>query len=253
MDLGFLNEISLTKTEARVRSASVDTTPAEGAHLRLFSDGRIFPASQLVEDHSLEYVAKGEEVGNGFDIVDTLNYPNYPQDNPRLVMIALVSKDSPKVDLFGSVGYSPEGGAPKTSVLTQGSSTTGKWLIEMLQEVYGVKDLFEQERYVDLVINTDFSLTTENNIYHFPKRINRGDNKGDITYQRRTDTALWPLTMIEREEEITEVVESETQQQATKDAVEEELDQCPAQDDLAEEMSTDDIFLEDENEISDSE
>lgn len=196
MDLGFLNEISLTKTEARTRSASIDTTPASGAHLRLFSDGRIFPAAQTVVDHSLEYVAKGEEVGNGYDIIDTEHFPNYPKGNPRLVMIALVSKDMPKVDLFGSVGYNPDGGEPKTSVLTQGSSTTGKWLITLLEEVYG-DDLFpEGTRFVDLIINTDFGITTPNNIYQFPKAVNRGPNKGEVKYQRRTDTELWPLTVL---------------------------------------------------------
>lgn len=196
MDLGFLNDISLTKTEARTRSASIDTTPASGAHLRLFSDGRIFPATQIVEDHSLEYVAREEEVGNGYDIIDTDHFPNYPKGNPRLVMIALVSKDAPKVDLFGSVGYDKSNGEAKSSVLTQGSSTTGKWLITLLEEVYG-EDLFsEGTRFIDLVINMDFGITTPNNIYQFPKFTNRGPNKGEVKYQRRTDTELWPLTVL---------------------------------------------------------
>ena len=195
MDLGFLNDISLTKTEARTRSASIDTTPADGTHLRLFSDGRIFPAAQIVEDHSLEYVAREEEVGNGYDIIDTDHFPNYPKGNPRIVMIALVSKDAPKVDLFGSVGYDKSNGEAKSSVLTQGSSTTGKWLITLLEEVYGEELFPEGTRFVDLVINTDFGITTPNNIYQFPKFTNRGPNKGEVKYQRRTDTELWPLTV----------------------------------------------------------
>jgi len=259
MNLDFLNDISLTKTESRVRSASVDTTPAEGAHLRLFSDGRIFPASQLVEDHSLEYVAKGEEVGRGFDIIDTANFPNYPQDNPRLVMVALVDKDMPKVDLFGSVGYNPEGGAPKTSVLTQGSSTTGKWLIDLLQEVYGIADLFVDNRFVDLVINSDFGLTTENNIYHFPKRVNRGEHKGDVTYQRRTDTEMWPLTLLVQPEEILEVVEQEEQQESMEDSAaeflsklgEDEITEENTEDTVKEPQAADDSFIADENELLD--
>lgn len=257
MDLNFLNDISLTKTESRTRNASVDTTPAEGADLRLFSDGRIYPAAQLVEDHSLEYVAKGEEVGNGFDIIDTTNFPNYPQESPRLVMVALVSKDMPKVDLFGSVGYNPNGGAPKTSVLTQGSGTTGKWLIDMLQEVYGITDLFTNARFVDLKINDDFGLTTENNIYHFPKRVNRGEHKGDVTYQRRTDTEMWPLTLLIQPEEITEVVDQEEKEESMESATSEFLANI-GEDEITKENTedtveetVDDNFIADENELVD--
>lgn len=228
MDLGFLNDISLTKTEARTRSASIDTTPVDGADLRLFSDGRMYPAAQLVEDHSLEYVAKGEEVGNGYDIIDTKHFPNYPQANPRLVMVALTAKDNPKVDLFGSVGYNPDNSA-KSSVLTQGSSTAGKWLIDMLLEVYG-EDLFGENKFVDLIINLDFGLTTPNNIYQLPKKVNRGINKGDITYQRRTDTELWPLTLLVAEDVIVEdetspiMEEVADQPQTEESSVEETID-----------------------------
>ena len=253
MDLGFLNDISLTKTETKTRNASVDTTPEMGAHLRLMADGRIFPSAQLVEDHSLEYVAKGEEVGRGFDIIDTSLFPNYPQENPRLVMVALVDKDMPKVDLFGSVGYNPEGGAPKTSVLTQGSSTTGKWLINLLEEVYGVV-LFEDERYVDIVINADFGLTTENGIYHFPKRVNRGDHKGDVTYQRRTDTEMWPLTFLV-DPTVKEEVKEEVLEEEPKDDFLASLETDPTADQVEaeiEEVEGNDAkesFIMDENEI----
>ena len=171
MDLTFLNDISLEKTVVNTRVSSIDHVPANGAQLRLFKDGKIFPSAQLVEDHSLEYVAKEEEVGNGYDIVDTQHYPNYPQDNPRLVMVAIASKNLPKVDLFSSVGYNPDANAsPKSSVLTQGSSTTGKWLITMLEEVYDLELFPEGVNFVDLVISTEFGLTTPNNIYHLPQQ-----------------------------------------------------------------------------------
>lgn len=210
MDLTFLNDISLEKTVVNTRTSSVDHVPTNGAQLRLFKDGKVFPSAQLVDDHSLEYVAKGLEVGNGYDIIDTTHFPNYPQDNPRLVMVAVASKDSAKVDLFSSVGYNPDG-TPKTSVLTQGSGTTGKWLITMLEEVYGEELFPEGVNFVDLVINTEFGLTTPNNIYHLPKRVARGANKGDMTYQRRTDTTLWPLTVLTpTTDEIVEVVDEES-------------------------------------------
>ncbi len=265
MDLQFLNDISLVKTETKTRHTSVDTTPAQGAHLRLMADGRIFPSAQLVEDHSLEYVAKDEEVGQGFDIIDTSKFINYPQENPRLVMVALVDKDMPKVDLFGSVGYNPEGGAPKTSVITQGSSTTGKWLIALLEEVYGVV-LFEDERFVDLIINTDFGLTTPNNIYHFPKTVNRGDHKGETTYQRRTDTEMWPLT-IAPSSVVTVVTEPTIEEEAAAEVAPLETEQVADQlevgsnsaddflaslenDDTKEEENTDtESLIKDENEI----
>lgn len=244
MDLGFLNDISLVKTEAtRTRSASIDTTPADGADLRLFADGRMFPAAQTAEDNSLEYVAKGEEVGNGFDIVDTAHFPNYPKGQPRLVMIALVAKDLPKVDLFGQVGYNPDN-TPKTSVLTQGSSTAGKWLIELLKEVYDI-EFAEGQKYIDLKINTAFAQTTPNNIYQFPKRVTRGENKGEMTYQRRTDTALWPLTVIETED-------SEVTSESTAEPAEQTLtDNNPPDMEMDIESGTDPMIT-DENEIVDN-
>lgn len=215
MNLDFLNEISLEVTpqkETQARTA-VDKAPTNGAHLRLFKDGRIYPSQELVDEYNLEYVAKGEEVGQGFDIVDTQNFPNYPEGSPRILMIAYTSKDNPKVDLFGSTGYN-EDGTPKSSVTSQGTSTTGKWLIPLLEEVYDVELFPEGVRYVDLMINTEFELTTPNNIYHMPKTVTRGEKKGEVTYVRRTDTALCPLTIMEdvvkEEEAVVEEVVEET-------------------------------------------
>lgn len=194
MNLDFFTDISLTESEVKTRG-TVDTMPVSGAQLRLFKDGRMFPSADLVKNHNLEYVSKGEVTGNGFDIIDSQHSPHYPQGNPRVVMISLVSKSLPKVDLFGSVGYN-EDGSPKTNVISQGSSTTGKWLIELLEEVYG-EELFNENKFVDLVINEQIGLTTPNNIYQMPKKVSRGTNKGNISYERRTDTELWPLTLME--------------------------------------------------------
>jgi len=195
MNLDFFTDISLTASEVKTRG-TIDTTPVPGSHLRLFKDGRLFPSEELVKTHNLEYVDKGEVTGNGFDIIDSKKSPHYPQESPRVVMIALVSKSLPKVDLFGSVGYNKDG-TPKTSVLTQGSSTTGKWLITLLEEVYEEELFSGENRFVDLVVNEQFGVTTPNNIYQMPKTTSRGTNKGEITYQRRTDTTLWPLTVME--------------------------------------------------------
>ena len=210
MNLDFLNDISLKATEVKASRAHVDTAPVSGADLRLFKDGRVYPSQELIDTHNLEYVNKGDETGNGFDIVDTQNFPNYPEGQPRLVMVALTSKDNAKVDLFGSVGYN-EDGTPKTTVATQGSKTTGAWLITLLEEVYG-EDLFpEGVRFVDLKIRTEFGLNTPNNIYHLPKTVARGVNKGDITYTRRTDTTLWPLVVLTLEEAEEETVTDDAQ------------------------------------------
>jgi hypothetical protein len=215
MNLEFLKDMSLESTEVRTRSAAVETIPMDGADLRLFSDGRIYPSAQLVEDHNLEYVAKGtdeekDDVGNGFDIIDTKLFSGYDQSNPRLVMVALVKKNLPKVDLFGRTSYDSKTFEPKSSVIDQGAATTGVWLIELLEEVYG--PIFTDDAtFVDLKINVEFGVKTGNNIYHLPKKVARGEKKGEITYQRRTDTALWPLTVFEitREEVLEEVAEEE--------------------------------------------
>lgn len=212
MNLDFLNEINLVETPEKARTSrgpQVDHTPAEGATFRLFSDGRIYPSQEFVDTHNLEYVNKGEEVGNGLDIIDTINFPNYPEGAPRLVMVALTSKDNKKVDLFGSVGYN-EDDTPKRSVTEQGSSTTGKWLIPMLEEVYGITLFPEGVKFVDLVVNTQFGLETTNGIYLMPKVVARGERKGEITYERRTNTKLWPLTVYEVEDMTEEMEEEET-------------------------------------------
>lgn len=196
MNLDFLSEVKLAKTEVKTRATSIDTVPATGAALRLFKDGRIFPSAQFVEDWSLEYVSKGEAVGNGLDIIDTDHFTSYPKTAPRIAMVALASKDLPKVDLFGSVGYN-EDNTPKTSVLTQGSKTTGAALITMLEEVYGVQLFANDERFVDLVVSTEHGLTTPNGIYQLPTKVARGDKKGQLDYKRRTNTELWALTLLE--------------------------------------------------------
>lgn len=211
MNLDFLRNVSLEESPARqTRTSSVDHAPTNGADLRLFKDGKIYPSAELVEECNLEYVEKdAEEVGNGFDIVDTKEFPNYPEGQPRLVMIALTPKNNAKVDLFGSVGYE-EDGTPKKSVLEQGSSTTGKWLIELLEDVYGDELFPEGIKYVDLVINSEFGLTNENNIYHMPKVVTRGEKKGEVKYERRTNTTLWPLTIMSLESiEIQSVLDQE--------------------------------------------
>jgi hypothetical protein len=200
MNLDFLKDLSLKETVVTTSRSHVDIAPAVGADLRVFKDGRVFPSADFVTTHNLEYVSKGDAVGNGFDIVDTNEFPGYPEGTPRLVMVALTAKDNPKVDLFGSVGYDDDN-KPKAEVTKQGSSTTGKWLIPMLEEVYGEELFPEGIRYVDLVIKTEFGITTPNNIYLLPKKVTRGANKGTPSYQRRTDTTLWPLVVFTLEEE----------------------------------------------------
>jgi 5-hydroxyisourate hydrolase-like protein (transthyretin family) len=209
MNLDFLKDISLVESPAKQTRThtSVEHVPTNGADFRLFKDGKVYPSAEVTDGHNLEYVEKDAEVvGNGYDIIDTNNFPNYPEGQPRLVMVALTSKANPKVDLFGSVGYE-EDGTPKKSVLNQGSSTTGKWLIELLEEVYGDELFPEGVRYVDLVINKEFGMTNANNIYHMPKTVTRGEKKGEVTYVRRTSTTLWPLTIMTLEDTVEEVVE----------------------------------------------
>lgn len=205
MNLDFLNTISLTKTEARkTRNASQDTMPVNGADLRVFTDGRIYPSAQFAQDNSLEYVAKDEKVGNGLDVIDTEHFGNYPREATRILMVSLGSKDEPKIDMFKSVGYDDQG-APRNSVLTQGSKSFGITLLEMVEEVYSIT---ATEGYLDLVISTSHGLTTPNDIYLLPTKVARGDKKGQLDFKRRTNTTLWPLTVWEAK---TDVVEPKTE------------------------------------------
>lgn len=215
MDFSFLKNTTLNKVEEKTQATNKNTStkklernPTNGASLRLFKDGSIYPSQECVDNYDLEYnertlTTTSPTDGNGFDIIDSRQWNMYPEDATPVVFIAAVPKKSGLVDLFASA--KKEG----ISVMTQGSKTFGPTLIQMLEEVYNV-ELFKDSKYVDLVIVEDTAMTAEDGIYNVPKTVAKGENKGMMTTKRRENITVNPLALF-------------TQPTQEEDNVEEEL------------------------------
>lgn len=206
----------VVKEEVKRTSVAVSKNP-DGMKLRLFKDGSIYPSFELVQRFNLEYPNREEAelARNGFDVVDSRSWTQYPQGADNYIFICATPKDQAKVDLFANVRYK-EDGAPTSSVLTQGSKRPE--LIEMIREVYNlgvvsvedvdqaveVDKLFGESNYVDLEVHTDVVLPTTTNIFHLPKRISRGPKVGQLDTVRRENSVFNPLTVVSNnvEEEV---------------------------------------------------
>jgi hypothetical protein len=115
----------------------------------------------------------------------------FPANAPQTyILIAPVSKVSPKVDLFGSVKYN-EDGTPVNSVMEQGGGTFGEQLLEMITEVYGIT--LEKGSFLDLEVKAEVVVKSPNDVYFIPKTIARGEKKGQITVVRRENITVMPL------------------------------------------------------------
>jgi hypothetical protein len=162
------------------------------SELRIYWDGSIYPSAKAVETWNLEYPSSTAAVkGNGFDVIDSRKFTNTAASTTPFLMITAIPKNEAKIDIFGSCRY--DGIAPMSSVMTQGSNTFGETLLTMLKEVYGT--VVEKGDYVDLDIIVDNELaeslaTSTNNIYHIPKTISRGPDKGTQSYTRRENLTM---------------------------------------------------------------
>lgn len=203
MNFDFLKETKLNKVED-VRKGEpskgrvvIERNPTNGASLRLFKDGSIYPSQEVVDKYYLEYGL--DHLNNGFDIIDSRQWNQYPQDAQPVVFIAAVPKKSGLVDLFASAKKED------VSVMSQGSKTFGPTLIQMLEEVYGYKpaigeepffnDIFNGKKYIDLLIVEDVTLPSLDGIYNVPKTVAKGEKKGQQTTKRRENIVVNPLTI----------------------------------------------------------
>jgi hypothetical protein len=157
--LGFLKNVVVAAQEqpkpGRNGGGGVkkEWNPASGLVIRLWKDGSVFPSQELVDFFQLEYsnalteeqlaeikegLAEKPFRGNGFDVIDSRDFPAFNLGDQRVLIIAPAEKDLPKVDLFSSVGYN-EDGTPKVTVMDQGAVTFGKdFLIPRIEEIYGI-------------------------------------------------------------------------------------------------------------------
>ncbi len=213
MSFDFLKNIKLEDnktvipTKERGKRSTMLVNPT-GLRIRLFKDGRVFPSAELIEKFDLEFRSKDSDTkGNGFDVVRTDKYANYPQTGyPHVILVAATKRELGKVDLFASCNYVTEKtleknpelvlGAPMSSVLEQGTATFGLTeLIPMLKEIYGF-EFTEDQKFVDLEIDTETVLSTSDGIYFLPKLITRGKDAGKLEMQRRENIQLMPLSIV---------------------------------------------------------
>jgi hypothetical protein len=139
--------------------------------------------------------------GNGFDFIDSRTWKGFVGEG-KMLFVAPAAKDLAKVDIFGSTKYTGDG-TPVNSVYEQGSKTFGhEVLLPAVEEVYGVK-LSDEKEYVDLLIVDELDLGDGNvininekfskKIAHFPKKVLRGDAKGQSDYEKRENAIVWGL------------------------------------------------------------
>ena len=215
-DFSFLNEVEVItpEKETRVSVAKVDKYPTEGAVIRVWANGNIFPSPELVATLGLEYssiaVVDGvtEPTGKGLDVFAFSKMPNAPQVAQDCIMISAVAKSAPKVDLFGSCKYD-EAGQPKSSVLTQGGGTFGEEFIALIKEVYDIE--IPKGTYLDLEVKLNISPKVSPIVY-LPKIVDRGPKKGQPDVARRENITIHPLVPIFTEQVLTatgEVVEEQ--------------------------------------------
>lgn len=208
--LNFLKNIKVQSNSAVktpvARTASAEAKNPTNADLRVYKNGSVFPSASLVVNLGLQYTSKapvdeagkviaGHDYGNGFDVFSSGDFLNTKANADKCIFIALVPKNAGKVDLFSSTKYN-EDGTPSADVLTQGAATFGAELLETIKDVYGI-EIPEGKNYIDLVIVNDAPFTTDDNIYFVPKKVSRGDKKGQVDLTRREDLTLYPLVPIQ--------------------------------------------------------
>lgn len=168
----------------------------EEADLRVCRNGAVYPSTALVEKMNLEYKnASDPEQGNGLDVLLSSDWAPAKNWPTKVVLVAAVPKDEPKVSLFKLCNRNKETGEVETSVLDQGSTSFGKDLLYMLKEAYGVTP--NENGYIDLNIMHDTPVTTSNGVYYIPKKIVRGDKAGEVTTERREHLVLHPLVVVD--------------------------------------------------------
>jgi len=175
-----LQKLTLVDTK-RVRAPKRKNP--EGMTIRIFSNGEVYPSIELVTKFNLEYGR--EKKGNGIDVVDSKEWGPLAKEE-RMILLAIVPRIEAKVDLFAQCRYDKDG-HPMATVLTQGSYS--EVLLKLVQEL---GYLTPEQRYCDLELGLEWPVKTQDSIYNLPKSIERGERKGEKTYERREDILMVP-------------------------------------------------------------
>jgi len=163
-----------------------------GFTLRIFANGEVYPSKELVTKFNLEYTNKNNEnKGYGIDVIDSVDWT--PTANlPRMILLGITPKTEAKVDLFATCRYDTETGNPKSTVITQGSTSE-----TLLNLVRSMGYLTEDQKYCDLELVLEHPITMEDGIANIPKLIEKGDRKGEKTYERRENVTFYAVNTVE--------------------------------------------------------
>ena len=199
MDFGFIATVKLEEIVPGTRTGGGTTaTPSlpTDADLRLFKGGRIHPSEQFAADNNLEFLPIGKEgeetiPQNGLDFFTSIDWGMLQDKLPKEVLFtSVVSKDLPKVDVFGQTRYEKDG-TPKSSVLNQGGGKFVKSrLLGMVTAIFGIN--WETTQYVDLKVVTEQVVKSSNGVYRLPTLVASGEKKGEITYKTRNNITINP-------------------------------------------------------------
>lgn len=218
MDLSFLKNVEVKEVakKAKAERVKLDKSPVEGAHFRVYKNGRMFTSEATAAEYNLEFAPMEEiivpgkdssedktkliKAGNGLDIFSSENWQMIAVPQPMLFIAVVARNGNPKIDVYGSTGYD-EDNNPKRSIHANTVQAFCKdWLVPQLETVYGVD--FEEVDYVDLVMNVEYAIEAPatpsgDRMYSIPKTVSRGESKGDLTFLTRKNVQVFPLTVFE--------------------------------------------------------
>lgn len=213
MDLSFLKNVEIKEVaiKAKAERIKLNKEPVPGASFRVYKNGRIFTADSVATEHELEFTPKKEIVipgkkndendtkdivtGNGLDIFSSENWQMIATPEPMLFVAVVPRNDNPKIDVYGSTSYE-EDGTPKRSIHSNTVSSFGKdVLVPLLESLYGIN--FEEVDFIDLIMNTEYSVKAPRGVFSIPKTVSRGKNKGDLVFLTRKNITVFPLTVFE--------------------------------------------------------
>lgn len=193
MNYNFLASLTLVDT-GRMRQPK-EKHPT-GMAIRLYTNGEVYPSKELVQKYNLEYVNKDStEKSNGIDVIDSLEWGPLV-NQPRMIIFGFAPKSEPKVDLFGTCRFNDDN-TPKSSVLTQ--APVSENLVNLCRSL---GFLNEDQKYVDLVILEQYPLNIKDGLAFIPKTVERGERKGEKTYERRENILFFPVTTSEEFEKM---------------------------------------------------
>jgi hypothetical protein len=98
-------------------------------------------------------------------------------------------------------------------------------VVPLMPELFEVH--WEENRYVDLKIRTDIPIVSPNGVYHLPKVVQRGEDRGKPTYVRREEIEVFPVEIFGEYVRISDVAEDVAAKHDEAEVLNQEHEQAP--------------------------